>query len=119
MKVIDGDFQGKGVTVRKRLFGKYVIEVGQEYFALPDDLVKLKLLNKEEGRSFLQMVFILLLGITIIGLIIAIPWLIASKNQGATVGVQTKSGRRFVFVANNAAWKILKNYVGIGTVQEW
>ena len=119
MKVIDGDGVGQRVRVYKKLFGKYVIEVGNDTFVLPDDIVKVKLLNKEESRSFIQMLGIILLGLTIIGLIIALPWLAAHKNHGATLGVQTKSGKRFVFVTDNAAWKELKQYVGLGTMQEW
>jgi hypothetical protein len=119
MKVIDGDGVGLQVSVYKKLFSKYVVQVGKDTFALPDDIAKMKLLNKEESRSFVQMLGIIILGLTIIGLIIAIPWLAAHKNHGATLGIQTKSGKRFVFVADNAAWKILKQYVGIGTMQEW
>lgn len=119
MKIIEGDFLNDSITVNKRLFGKYVIEISDEKFALPDDITRLVVLNKTEDRSFWKMLMIILLGITIIGLIIAIPWMIVSKKHSATIGVQTKSGRKFVFVADNAAWKILKNYAGIGAAASW
>lgn len=119
MKVIEGDFLNNSVTVNKRLFGKYVIEIAGEKFVLPDDITRLVVLNKTEDRSFWKMLMIILLGVTIIGLIIAIPWLIVSKKHGATIGVQTRSGRKFVFVADNATWRILKNYVGIGAAASW
>lgn len=105
MKVIDGDGVGLRVRVYKKLFGKYVIEVGKEIFALPDDLAKVKVLHKEENASFFWRIT---LGI-----------FATQKSRNVTVGVQTKSGKRFVFVTDNAAWKEIKQYVGIGTMQEW
>ncbi len=107
MKVTQGDFQGKRGRVYRSILGKPTVKIAGESLVLGRDFKTVKLLTKEERRGFLTMVFILVLGVTLIGLIIAIPWFVVSKKVQATVGFETNDGKRFVAVTDKAEWAIL------------
>lgn len=111
MKVTQGDFQGKRGSVYRSILGKPTVKIAGQQLVLGKDFKTVKLLTREEKRGFWTMVIILALGITIIGLIIAIPWLIVSKQVQATVGFETNDGKRFVATADKAEWAILSQHL--------
>lgn len=111
VKVTQGDFQGKRGRVFRSMVGKPTVKVAGHALVLGRDFKTVKLLTKEERRGFLTMVIILALGVTLIGLIIAIPWFIVSKKVQATVGFETNDGKRFVAVTDKAEWAIVSEHL--------
>lgn len=124
MKVIEGDFAGSQGRIVNAAFQGSVIEirtgmVSTEKFKLPQDVDVFKLINKDEQRTVFQLLIILILAVTLIGLILAIPLFVIWKRITFTVGVRTKNGKKFVIQGDANDWKIAKKYVGLGTLNSF
>ena len=77
MKIIEGDFVGRKGSITYGFQGPiFEIRLGildTKKYKLPKDIETIKLLNKDEQRTVGQLIIIILLAITLIGLILAIP----------------------------------------------
>lgn len=110
MKITQGSLAGNRARIVKDIFKGNVLQVAGKTYVLSSDISELHILSKEESRSAGQMFLILLLGITIIGLIIAIPMLIAHKKIDAQMAIKMTDGTAFVAHVDRAEWKALLKY---------
>lgn len=110
MKVTQGSLKGKKAYVIRDVFKGDVLQVAGKTYTLSKDVEEMHVLQKEESKSAVSMILILLLGVTIIGLIIAIPMLIAHKKVLAVVGIKFKDGVAFVGTADKGEWQTLSKY---------
>ncbi len=122
MKIIEGAFAGSKARLVKGVLGGRSIEVrtgalSAKSYKLPDDLQALKLLNKDERRTGLQFVVILLLGITIVGLPIAALVWVFWKRIDFSVAVKMNDDSKFVAKGDAKDWKFLQDYIGIGELK--
>lgn len=107
MHVTQGSLAGERGRVVRDIIKGPVMQISGRTYVLSSDIAELHLLSKEESRSVFRMIVILLLGVTIIGLIIAIPMLIGSKTVDAQVAIRTTDGTAFVASVDRGEWKLL------------
>jgi len=124
VKIIEGDFSGSKGRVINAAFQGPVFEIrsgmlATQKYKIPKDIETLKLLNKDEKRTIGQLIILIILGITIIGLLLAIPLFVIWKRIDFTIGVKTKDGKKFVAQGDAADWKIVKKYVGLGSLDSF
>lgn len=120
MKVIDGDFKGKTGRIVSAVFKGSVIQVSGQTYSLSKDLKRCKELSKSENRTFMQLIIVVLLAVTIIGLPIAILLFILWKNIQFTVGVETSDGKKFVFESSDRSeFKLISKYFGLGAALDF
>lgn len=123
MKIIEGDFFGSKCCVRKVVFQGAIFEIrsgiiGTQKYKIPKDIETIKLLNKDEQRTVGQLIILIILAITIIGLL-AIPFFVIWKRIDFTIGVKTKDGKKFIAQGNAADWKIVKKFIGLGSLDSF
>jgi len=123
MKIIEGDFSGSKCLVRKVVFQGAIFEIrsgiiGTQKYKIPKDIETIKLLNKDEQRTVGQLIILIILAITIIGLL-AIPFFVIWKRIDFTIGVKTKDGKKFIAQGDAADWKIIKKFVGLGSLDSF
>lgn len=117
MKIIRGEYNGKkyttgrvlsgfvgGVTIR--LQGRWC----RSKLKVPGDLTGLSVINREERWSIGVLFLVVLLGITVVGLLLAVPLLFIAKRQETLFRVTTSSGT-FDALADRAEWRRLSPYV--------
>ncbi len=124
MKILEGDFAGSKGRVINAAFQGPLLEIhtgmlGTIKYKIPKDVETIKLLNKDEKRTVGQLLILIILALTLIGLILAIPLFVIWKRIDFTVGVKTKDGKKFTAQGNASDWKILKKYVGLGSLDSW
>ena len=110
MKITQGSLTGKDARIVKDVFKGYTLRVGGNTYKLNGDLNQVRLLSKEESRSAGKLFLILLLGVTIVGLVIAIPMMIAHRKVLATVVIRLNDGTAFVAQADRKEWGLLSKY---------
>lgn len=114
MKITTGKNAGRGAKVFRDWRGRDIIDAPGESIVLSDGATRISVMLREESRGFFTMVCILLLSITVIGLIIGIPWLIVSKQLRAVVSVIPADGQQFTcVVTDRGEFKILSKYIGV------
>lgn len=116
MELVTCSWDAKRASLTKSFVGgRDVIKVGSRKFTLPDDIEKTKVTSEQNEMTGGRMLLIILLAITIIGLLLAIPLYFAGKKKRLTMALKAKSGETFSVVAsNNSEWKVLQKYSGIG-----
>lgn len=116
MELIASSFGAKKAALAKSFItGKDIIKVGSNKYTLPDDIEKTKITAQQNEMTGGRMLLIILLAITIIGLILAIPLYFAGKKKRMTMAFKAKSGDTFTVAATkNSEWEILQKYSGIG-----
>jgi len=116
MELIASSFGAQKASLTKSFVGgKDIIKVGPKKFTLPDDIEKTKVTSEQNEMTGGRMLLIVLLAITLIGLILAIPLYFAGKKKRTTMAFKAKSGDTFTVAASsNSEWKILQKYSGIG-----
>lgn len=115
MRVIDGEHTGKKGDIVKGFMGGTLIRVGGKKYNLEKHVVQFKQINISEQRTLGQVVVCLLLGITIIGLPIAILIMIFYKSVNWSAGVETQDGTRFVLQSNSRReYKLAQKWLGKG-----
>ena len=122
MKIIEGDFAGSKGRVINDVFRGAMIEIrtgiaGTTKYKIPKDVETVKLLNKDEKYTAGQLIILIILAITIIGPILAL--FVISKRIDFTVGIKGKDGKKFVAQGDPSDWKILKKYVGLGSLDSF
>ena len=100
MNIIEGDYSGSKGRVINAAFQGPMLEirsgmVGTKKYKLPKDVETVKLLSKDEKRTVGQLLILILLAVTLIGLILAIPLFIIWKRIDFTVGIKCKDGKKF------------------------
>jgi hypothetical protein len=80
MKIVKGTFADTNVPIVNDIFHGPQFKLDGKTYQIKKDIEKVQLIKKEESKSAGKMFLILLLGITVIGLIIAIPLLIALED---------------------------------------
>ena len=115
MQLLSSSFGAKRARLTKTFLGKDMLKVGKQKFVLPDDIAKAAMTAEQNEMTGLRMLLILLLSITVIGLILAIPLYFAGKRKRVTMAFKAKSGETFTVAAsNNTEAKVIKKYAGIG-----
>tara|TARA_Y100001933_G_C18663753_1_gene423915 strand:- start:32 stop:406 length:375 start_codon:yes stop_codon:yes gene_type:complete len=124
MNIIEGDYSGSKGRVINAAFQGPMLEirsgmVGTKKYKLPKDVETVKLLSKDEKRTVGQLLILILLAVTLIGLILAIPLFIIWKRIDFTVGIKCKDGKKFVAQGDAADWKVIKKFVGLGSLDSF
>lgn len=124
MKIIEGDYSGKKARVINAAFQGPVFQIWTgmietKKYRIPQDIETVKLLNKDEKRTVVQLVILIILAVTIIGLVLAIPLFVIWKRIDFTFGVKTKDGKKFIAQGDASEWRILKKYVGLGSLDSF
>jgi hypothetical protein len=124
MQIIEGDFSGSKGRVINDVFQGPIFEIrsgiiGTQKYKIPKDIETIKLLNKDEKRTAGQLIILIILAITIVGLLLAIPLFVIWKRIDFTIGVKTKDGKKFVAQGDAADWKIIKKFVGLGSLDSF
>lgn len=88
-------------------------------YKIPAEITTLKLLSKDERRTFGQLIILLLLAVTIIGIPVAILVFIMWKRVTFTIGVKTRDDKKFIAQGNAADWKAVKGFVGLGSLDSF
>lgn len=115
MKVIDGDYKGKTGRIVSAVFKGPVIQVAGQTYSLSKEMKRCKELSKSESRTFTQLIIVVLLAITLIGLPIALLLFIMWKKIQFTVGVETTDGKKFIFESSDRnEYKLVSKYFGVG-----
>lgn len=116
MKVIDGNFKGsQAVIVTSRTHGA-VLELRarlltERGFKLMNDIRSMQLIEKTASHSFFNYVIMVVLAISLVGLIVAIPLYLFGKTLHFQVKVKTKSGEEFTLQGDKKEWKQMQPYV--------
>lgn len=124
MKIIEGDFAGRSGRIVKSALSGPIIQVSTGLassvsFKIPGDVVVIKLLSKEEGRTLGQIVVILLVAATLYLIPVAIALFVLWKRVTFTVGVRTRDGKRFIAQGDATDWKTVQGFVGIGAIDSF
>jgi hypothetical protein len=98
------------IDVLRDIFKGDAIKADGEVYKLSDNIKELRLIEKQEEKSLITLFLIILLALTIIGLIFAIPLLMTHKKIKAIVAIKMKSGLAFVAQADAREWSILSKY---------
>lgn len=120
MKVIDGVHRGQKGDIVKSFLGRTVMRVGGKKYRIDKDFTRFKEINRHERRSLGQLILCILLGITLIGIPLAIIVLIFMKEIQWSAGVETSDGKTFIFESNSRSeYNLAKKYFGIGAAAEF
>ena len=117
MQLTSSSFKARRASISKSfLGGKHVIKAGGKKIKLPDDIAKSTITHEQNEMTGGRMILIIILAITIIGLILAIPIYFFSKKKRVVMAFKTIDGDTFSVVAStNAETKMLEQYSAIGT----
>ena len=124
MKIIEGDFVGNKGRIINYAFQGAIFEIHSGIisaikYKIPKDIETIKLLNKDEKRTVGQLIVLIILGITIIGLLLAIPLFFIWKRIDFTIGVKTKDGKKFIAQGDASDWNVVKKFVGLGSMDSF
>lgn len=124
MEIIEGDFQGRRGRIVKGVLSGAMFQIStglmkSTEYKIPADIVTLKLLSKAESRTIGQLIILLLLAITLIGLPIALLLFLVWKRVAFTIGVKTKDGKKFIAQGDAADWKTVKGFIGLGAMDSF
>lgn len=116
MEVITCSWGAKrGSISQSFLGGKTVIKAGGKKITLPDDAVKTKITLAQDEMTAGRMLVIVLLAITVIGLILAIPLYFAGKKKRVNLAIKTRAGDTIMVAAsNNNEAKLVQRFGDIG-----
>lgn len=113
MRIIQGDLSGSQVTVDT---SQAELEVHARLlvvkrFQLPKDMHSIELLSNKTYHSFEQWLIMVVLSLTVVGLLVAIPMYILGKKQLFTVRFTPKHDSIFIVEGNKDDWKLLERYL--------
>jgi len=125
MEILDGTYNekifkkgnvvkgiGGGITLllQNPLMGKTKIRI-------PQDIEGLSIKNQEDRWSMAMIFLIVILALTLVGLLLAIPLMLLGKEQETLCYFTTSKGS-FGAKANKSEWKMLSKYVREPTKNE-
>ena len=115
MQLLSSSFGAKRARLTKSFLSKDMLKIGSQKFVLPDDIAKSQMAAEQNEMTGFRMILIILLSITVVGLILAIPLYFVGKRKRVTMVFKSKSGETFTIAAsNNSEANVLKKYAGIG-----
>ena len=116
MKLISSSWGAKRASISQSFMGsKHIIKAGGKKIKLPDDIAKSRITSEQSEMTGGRMLLIIILGITIIGLILAIPLYFAGKKKRVVMAFKTNEGDTLsVMATTNAETKMLQQYSAIG-----
>jgi len=116
VELLSANFEARGASLTKSFIGGHdIIKVGVKKFNLPGDISKTKVTMEQNEMTGVRALLIILLAITIIGLLLAIPLYFSGKRKRMNMAFKAKTGEIFtIAVSSNKEWKILKRYAGLG-----
>lgn len=116
MRLISSSEGAKRASISKSFVGgKHVIKVGKNKYKLPDDIEKTKVTQEQNEMTGGRMLLIIILAITIIGLILAIPLYFAGKKKRVVMAFKANDGHTFsVAASNNSEAQMLQQYSALG-----
>ncbi|MEM1438274.1 MAG: hypothetical protein AAF680_00185 [Pseudomonadota bacterium] len=95
--------------------GKHVLKVGGKKYKLPDDIEKTRITQEQNEMTGWRMLLIIILAITVVGILLAIPLYFAGKKKRVVMAIKAKDGHTFsVSASNNKESKMLQQYSGVG-----
>ena len=102
MLLTSSSFKARRASIAKSfLGGKRVIKIGSHKYKLPDDIEKSKMTSEQNEMTGGRMFLIVILAVTIIGLILAIPLYFAGKKKRVVMAFKAKDGETFSVAATN------------------
>ncbi len=117
MKIIRGEYNGKEYTTGRVLSGftgGVVIRLRGRWcrskLKVPGDLTGLVLVNQEERWSIAVLFLVVLLAISVVGVLLAVPLLFVAKRQETLFRIATPRGT-FDALADRAEWRKLSRYI--------
>jgi uncharacterized membrane protein affecting hemolysin expression len=118
MEVITCSWGAKRASVTTSFFGtKTIINAGHKKITLPDDVEKTQVTQEQNEMTGGRMILIILLAVTVIGLLLAIPLYFAGKKKRMTMAIKTKAGETlYIAATTNREWNLLRKYAGIGAL---
>lgn len=113
MRIIEGDLAGSQVKINQdnatlEIHARLMVA---KSYRLPQDIGSLKVLSNKNFHSLEQWLIMIILALTGIGLIIAIPMFLLAKKKRFTVRITPKHTSAFVIEGNKDDWKELKPYL--------
>ncbi|MCR8922676.1 hypothetical protein NO559_07835 [Dasania sp. GY-MA-18] len=115
MELINSSCGAKRASLSKTLLGKDVIKVGKQKYVLAEDIIKSKITHSQNEISALRMLVIILLSITVVGLLLAIPLYFMGKKKRATAAFKAKDGTSFSVMSNSSKeTAVLNKYSALG-----
>ncbi|HOW76501.1 MAG TPA: hypothetical protein P5102_04795 [Candidatus Competibacteraceae bacterium] len=96
MKLLACSWDARSASLTKSFMGHDIIKVGAKKFSLPEDIVKTHVSAEQNEMTALRMLLIIVLAITLIGLLFAIPLYFLSKKKAAHYGIQDQN-RRYLY----------------------
>lgn len=117
MILVSSSFGAVSAELTKSFVGSQgMLKVGGKKFILPDDIAKSQISSLEEKMTGFRAFIIVLLAVTTVGLIIAIPLYFAWKKHRVIMKMRGKTGEVFTVGAeSNKETAILRKYDGIDT----
>jgi len=110
MQIGTGAYAGKRARITRTLFGADVIKVGGDTIRLPTDLAQLVVTSRDSHRGFWTLLGIVLVSVTVVGLVVGIPWFVLAKRARVGVAVRLTDGRQFGGVCDQREWDVLAKY---------
>ena len=116
MKLVSSSEGAKRASISKAFMGgNHVLKIGGTKYKLPDDISKTKVTQDQNEMTGGRMFLIIILGITVFGLILAIPMYFAGKKKRVVMAFLANDGHEFSVVAsNNNEASMLQQYSGVG-----
>lgn len=113
MRIIEGELTGSEVKINQ---DNAILEVHARLmvaksYRLPQDVSAFEILSNKNFHSFEQWIIMIVLALTGVGLIIAIPMYFLAKKKRFTVRLQPKQGNPLVLEGNKDDWKELSPYL--------
>jgi len=113
MRVIEGDLEGSDAYI---VSSRGTIEIRARLLSARDydlkqDMRQIDILDKETYHSFWQWILMILLGLTGVGLLIAIPVFIWGKKLKFYARFQPQKDRSFTVEGGKEDWQELQAYL--------
>lgn len=113
MRIIEGDLAGSQVKINQ---DNATLEVHSRLmvaksYRLPQDVAAFELLSNKNFHSFEQWIIMVVLALTGVGLLIAVPVYFLAKKKRFTVRLKPKHGTPIVIEGNKEDWKELQPYL--------
>lgn len=119
MELVSSTFGAKKASLSKTLLsGKDMLKVGKSKYVLSKDIEKVKISHEQNELTGTRMLLIIILALTVIGLLLAIPMCLAAKKKRVVMAFLANDGESFsIMTSNNKETKILSKYSAIGAFE--
>ena len=113
MRIIEGDNLGSEVTFlpSESLLQIHARLMVVKSYKLPQDMYAISLLEKQYYHSFEQWLIMIIAGLTIVGLLIAIPMYWWGKKLNFKMRFEPKRDEPFIVLGDKYDWKQMQVFV--------